>query len=452
MKLSEISQTLRDIRVAPIKTLGQNFLHDQNLARWIIQKAGISPGDFVVEIGPGLGAITAPALATGARVLAIEKDARLADFLRERFAGAALEVLHEDALKFDPRTLFARGPVKLIGNLPYYAATPILFHFLKVPNPIQLALFMLQKEVASRISATPGSKDYGVLTLTLQSRYRAELLRSVPANLFLPAPEVESALVRLTPRLPNELPDHDFEILNLLVRRGFSQRRKQLAKLLKESFPDPSDTLAKIGAAPQARAEELSLEQWIALANQIAPPDAKTAGNDPAEAFAVVDENDRVIAAKPRAEVHGNNLRHRAVHLFIFNPAGELLLQKRSAAKDRHPHLWDSSAAGHVAAGEDYAQTAARELEEELGIATALEAIAKIPASPKTGEEFIWLYRGEYDGALRPARSEIEAVKFFPCTLIDEWTAARPEDFAPGFLECWKVYRADETRRLTSPA
>src|SRR5712691_2772966 len=106
MKLSEISSTLRDIQVIPVKTLGQNFLHDQNLARWIVQQAELSGTDFVVEIGPGLGAITAPALVTGAYILAIEKDARLANFLRERFSGERLEVVHGDALEFEVRKLF----------------------------------------------------------------------------------------------------------------------------------------------------------------------------------------------------------------------------------------------------------------------------------------------------------------------------------------------------------
>ncbi len=444
MKLSEIHQTLREIRVTPVKTLGQNFLHDQNLARWIVQQAEISAQDFVVEIGPGLGALTEPALASGAQILAIEKDARLVEFLRARFAGGRLEVLHADALDFDRRQLFPRGPVSLLGNLPYYAATQILLHFLENPTPITLAVLMLQREVAARLAAAPRSKDYGILSLVVQAQYRVESLRTIPPNVFLPAPEVESALVRLRPREPGELPDHDLEILSVLVRRGFSQRRKQVGKLLKELLPDWPAAAAQIGATAQARAEELSLEQWIALANWGRPPAAPNAGTDPAETFPVVDENDRVIGTAPRAEVHGNNLRHRAVHLFLFNRAGELLLQKRSRWKDRHPSLWDSSAAGHLEAGEEYDETAARELREELGIAAPLQRVAKIPASARTGEEFIWLYRGEYEGKLEPARAEIDAVEFFPLDLIAEWIAARPGDFAPGFLECWRALRSGE--------
>ncbi len=444
MKLSEIGNTLREIRVVPVKTLGQNFLHDQNLARWMVQEAGISASDFVLEIGPGLGAITEPALATGARVLAIEKDGRLAEFLRARFVDRRIEIVHGDALEFDARRLYPKGPVKLLGNLPYYVSTQLLLRYLEQPSPIALAVLMLQREVAARLSAAPRSKDYGILTLVVQLQCRVEYLRTVPASVFLPQPDVDSAFVRLTPREPNELPDHDREIFFSLVRRGFSQRRKQLGKLLKEQVADWPRAAQEIGAAVTARAEELSLAQWIALANFVQPPASRSAGTDLSEEFAVVDENDRVTGAAPRREVHGNNLRHRAVHLFLFNPAGELLLQKRSRWKDRHPNVWDSSAAGHVSADEEYDDTAARELREELGVSTSLRRIGQLPASEETGQEFIWLYRGEHPGPFTPARAEIDAVQFFAPEVIAQWIQERPGDFAPGFLECWRLYCSTE--------
>jgi len=440
MKLSEIGSTLREIRVVPVKTLGQNFLHDQNLARWMVQEAGISAADFVVEIGPGLGAITEPMLATGARVLAIEKDARLAEFLRSRLANRRLEIIHGDALEFDVKRLFPAGPVKLLGNLPYYASTQLLLRCLDAPTPISVAVLMLQKEVAARLSATPRSKDYGILTLVVQAQCRVEYLRTVPANVFLPQPDVDSAFVRLTPRAPNELVDHDPKLLVSLVRRGFSQRRKQLGKLLKTQVVDWPGAASQIGVPLAARAEELSLEQWIALSNFIQPATLRAMGSDPADQFVVVDEMDRVIGAAPRSEVHGNNLRHRAVHIFIFNRKGDLLLQKRSRWKDRHPNLWDSSAAGHVEAGEEYDTTAVRELGEELGVTANLTRIAYLNASERTGEEFIWLYRGEGDGPFAPARAEIDALQFFPPEVVSRWTEERPDDFAPGFAECWKAY------------
>jgi 16S rRNA (adenine1518-N6/adenine1519-N6)-dimethyltransferase len=438
MKLSEIPDTLREIGVAPVKTLGQNFLHDQNLARWIVQQAELSPQDFVVEIGPGLGAITGPALDSGAEVLAIEKDRRLAEFLRQRFADRCFQIIHGDALEFEVKQLFPRGPVKLLGNLPYYISSEILFHFLEPPTPITLAVLMLQREVARRLSAGPRSKDYGILGLAVQSQYRVEYLRTIPATVFLPEPEVDSAIVRLIPRQSNELPEFDRDRFRTLIRRGFSQRRKQLGKLLKPDVSDWPGIAADIGASLQARAEELSLEQWIRLSNLVQPLTLRNTGTDLTEPFAVVDEHDRVTGTAPRAEVHGNNLRHRAVHVFLFNHHGELLLQKRSRWKDRHPQLWDSSAAGHVGAGEEYDATALRELQEELGVRAELTRVAKLPASQETGQEFIWLYRGEHDGPFAPARGEIEAVQFFPREVIARWLQERPGDFAPGFIACWR--------------
>ena len=441
MKLSEISTTLREIRVAPIKSLGQNFLHDQNLARWIVEQAEISADYFVIEIGPGLGALTELALAKGAHVLAIEKDKRLADYLREKFSGKALEVLHADALDFDTRMLYARGRVKFLGNLPYYIASQLLIKFLEYPSPILLWLLMLQKELAKRLTATPGTRDYGSLTLMLQFHHRIEYLRSVDANVFLPKPEVDSALVRVTPRAPQEIPECDFELFHRLVRLGFAQRRKQLAKLLREHVPDWPAVTRRLGVNEHVRAQELSLEQWVALANSAASIKQKTGPKEPEEQFTVVDEHDRPVGVAARGLVHANNSLHRAVHILIFNNAGDLFLQLRSRSKDRHPSTWDSSAAGHVNAGEEYDETAKRELMEELGAETTLERVAKLPASEKTGYEFIWLYRGNYDGAFKLNRSEIEAGKFFPTKIVDAWIKARPRDFAPGFVECWKIWR-----------
>jgi 16S rRNA (adenine1518-N6/adenine1519-N6)-dimethyltransferase len=439
MKLSEMRRVLRELQISPVKTLGQNFLFDQNLARWVVQQAELSANDFVLEIGPGLGALTAPALATRARILAIEKDGRLANFLRQSLESERLEIIHGDALNFEVKKLFPRGPIKLLGNLPYYISTEILLRYLQMPTPILLALLMLQKEVAVRLAAGPGSKDYGILGLVLQSQYRIEYLRTIPATVFFPKPQVDSAFVRLRPYRRGQLPEFDRACFLQLVRRGFSQRRKQVGKLLAKLVPDWPAAAGEIGAGAQARAEDLSLEQWIGLTNYTRPLESPKRANDPGEEFAVVDENDVVIGARSRAEVHGNNLRHRAVHIFLFNHAGELLLQKRSHWKDRHPELWDSSAAGHVNAGEEFDQTALRELKEELGVETKVTRVAKLAASEETGQEFIWLYRGEHEGPFAPAAAEIDAVEFFPVEVIADWIENRPGDFAPGFIACWQA-------------
>ena len=441
MKLSEIRATLKEIGVSPVKTLGQNFLHDQNLARWIVDQAQVTPADYVIEIGPGLGALTKFLLEKGARVLAIEKDARLAKFLRSRFEDERLEIIGTDALKFDQRVLFARPSVKLIANLPYNISSPLLLKFLEYPSPISLGVLTLQKEMAKRLSASPCTHDYGALTLVVQLHHRVKYLRAVPGNVFVPRPDVDSAVVRVEPRDPVELPEHDDDLLLKLIRLGFSQRRKQLRKLLREYAPDWNALVKSLNINTNSRAEELSLLQWIALANFIAPPTSPETCSTPNERFPVVDNDDRISSYASRAEVHGNNLRHRAVHIFIFNQAGDVYLQYRSRWKDRHPLKWDSSAAGHVNAGEDYDETARRELKEELGVEVPLERIFKLPASSRTGHEFICGYRGIVFSNPAPNKCEIEAGLFFAPAMIDGWTSGRPDDFAPGFLECWKAYR-----------
>ena len=453
MKLSEIRTALREIPLSPAKTLGQNFLHDQNLARWIVDQAEITPDDYVVEIGPGLGALTRFILEKGARVLAIEKDARLANFLRAHIGHERLEIIQSDALKFDWRALFAHRRVKLIGNLPYNISSALLLRFLEQPNPISLWLLMLQKEVAMRLSAHPSTHDYGALTLRVQLYHCVKYLRTVSATVFFPQPDVDSAVVRILPRDPLELPARDDELLVRLIRAGFSQRRKQLRKLLPTRVPDWDRVASDLQINPKARAEELSLLQWIDLANFIAPVPRPDTRLTKTERFPVVDKNDRFLGHASRSEVHGNNLLHRAVHILIFNEAGEVYLQQRSRWKDRQPLKWDSSAAGHVGAAESYDETAQRELKEELAVNVPLQKISKLPATQRTDNEFIWLYRGLVSGDLIPNKSEIEGGTFLAPDVVDNWTSVRPEDFAPGFLECWKAYRrkpVPTTNRLSN--
>jgi 16S rRNA (adenine1518-N6/adenine1519-N6)-dimethyltransferase len=447
MKLSDIRATLTQIGVSPVKTLGQNFLHDQNLARWMVDQARITPQDYVVEIGPGLGALTGFILDKGARVLAIEKDARLGKFLRSHFDTERLEVLHIDALNFDPRVLFAHRCVKLIGNLPYNISSPLLLKFIEYPSPISFMVLMLQKEMALRLSASPGTHDYGALTLRVQLHHRVRYLRNVSATVFVPRPEVDSAVVQVIPRDLIELPAHDNELVLKLIRIGFSQRRKQLRKLLREYARDWDALASCLNIDPNARAEELSLAQWIALANCIVPPPTREMCSSPNEQFPVVDKDDRICGYASRAEVHGNNFCHRAVHVLILNQAGEVYLQQRSRWKDRHPLKWDSSAAGHVTIGENYDETARRELKEELGIDVPLEKIFRLNASSRTDDEFICGYRGIVSESPVPNKLEIETGVFFTPTIIDGWTLARPTDFAPAFLECWKAYRKVNSER-----
>ena len=441
MKLSEIPVTLQEIGVSPVKKLGQNFLHDQNLARWIVDQAELTSDDYVVEIGPGLGALTELMLEKGARVLALEKDTRLANFLQQRLAHPRLELRNIDALEFDVRSLYCERRVKVIGNLPYNISSPLLTKFVDYPSSISLWLFTLQKEVAARLSAGPATSDYGALTLRIQLHHRVELLRTIPATVFIPQPEVASALVRISPRDPLELAACDDQLLIKMIRYAFSQRRKQLQKTIGLRVADWERTAAKLGFDAKARPEELSPAQWIALANEIAPAAATGTQVVSQERFPVVDEMDRILRYAYRSQVHGDNLRHRAVHILVFNPAGEVYLQKRARWKDRHPLRWDSSAGGHVCAAEGYDEAARRELHEELGIELPLERLLKLPASSRTDEEFISIYRATLQDDLKPNRNEIEAGGFFSPAIVDGWMAARPDDFTPACRECWRAVR-----------
>jgi 16S rRNA (adenine1518-N6/adenine1519-N6)-dimethyltransferase len=441
MKLSEIPVTLQEIGVSPVKKLGQNFLHDQNLARWIVDQAELTPDDYVVEIGPGLGALTELMLEKVARVLALEKDTRLANFLRTRLPHPRLDIRNIDALDCDVRTLYCEQRIKVVGNLPYNISSPLLTKFVDYPSPISLWLFTLQKEVAARLAASPSTHDYGALTLRIQLHHRVELLRTISPTVFIPQPDVASALVRITPRDPLEFPAFDDQLLLKLIRRSFSQRRKQLQNMIGSHVPNWEQTAAKLGFDAKARAEELSLTQWIALANGIAPLAQAEAQFFGQERFPVVDEMDRILRYAYRSQVHGNNLRHRAVHILVFNGAGEVYLQKRARWKDRHPLRWDSSAGGHVCAAEGYDEAAHRELREELGIEVSLEKLVKLPASAGTDEEFIWVYRARIEEDVRPNRNEIETGGYFPPRVVDGWMSARPKDFTPACLECWRAFR-----------
>lgn len=442
MKLSTITASLADLGMQPSKSLGQNFLHDQNLADWIVAQLKLKPGEAWMELGPGLGALTEFALQRSTNGLVLEKDGRLADFLRTRFPD--LEVIHGDASDFDVRELFARGPVKILGNLPYYVSSQILFGFTTEPSPVSALIFTLQKELAERLSAQPRTKEYGALTLLVGRRWQVKYLRTLPGKVFVPEPKVDSGIVMLTPREPGELPSCDGVRFTTLVKQGFSQRRKQLRKMLATHGLDWPALCAHLGVEETTRAEELSLAQWIALTNFAtgAPAETGPAQDVHGEVFDVVDEADRVIGQKSRFEVHRQKMLHRAVHIFVFNQAGELFLQRRSKWKDMHPLRWDSSAAGHVNTGQTYDETAPREIEEELGVTAEVTLLGSIPPSPATGWEHVRLYRAEHEGPFLLNPAELDGGGFFTLDQIDRWTTARPEDFATGFLECWKHYRA----------
>jgi 16S rRNA (adenine1518-N6/adenine1519-N6)-dimethyltransferase len=440
MNRSTIHQTLTALGREPKRSLGQNFLHDQNLAAWIVDQLDLQPGEPWVELGPGLGALTEFAVAKSQNGLLVEKDGRLVDYLRAQYPQ--VEIVHADAAEFDIRELFLKGPVKVLGNLPYYVSSQLLLAFTAEPSPVSRLIFTLQKELAERLSAEPHTKAYGALTLLVGRRWHVHFARKLPPSVFVPAPQVESAVVVLTPRNPAKITPCDPANFRRLVKRGFAQRRKLLRKNLGDEFPDWPALCRSLEVPETVRGEELSLSQWTLLTNlNTGLARAVLAQDVHKEIFDVVDESDSVVGSATRHEVHTKGLRHRAVHIFVFNAQGELFLQLRSRWKDLHPLKWDSSAAGHLNTGHEYDETAVRELEEELGVSAPCTRIGSIAACAETGWEFVRLYRAEHDGPFKLAPAEIDSGTFFTLDQLDRWTRERPSDFAGGFLECYRLFR-----------
>ena len=447
-----VRSVLEGMSFQPSRKLGQNFLADANMGAWIVAQLEPGPDDCVIEVGPGLGALTRHLVGRVRKLILIEKDYRLADRLRDLHADDdSVEVHRCDACEFDTRTLFEEGPIKFIGNLPYSAAGEIMRRLLDHPTPVVQSVLMLQKEVAERLVAKPKTKQFGVLTLQHAQRWQVDLLKVVPPQLFIPVPQIDSAVVRFSLLKPDALPLFDRRRYSQLLKMGFSQRRKQLRKLL----PDPSvereglnweRITEKIGIAPTARAEELDRSDWINLARMFDGLDeSPNEGQSPDEIFDVVDENDQVIRQERRAVVHAEGLTHRAIHIFAFDKKGNLFLQRRSHLKDTKPLRWDSSAAGHVDSGEDYDTAAVREIQEELGVSNAsretLHQITKIDPCDATGQEFVGLYKTIVQPSkIRIPPAEIDTGEFFPIDTVKSWVATRPEDFADGFILCLKTY------------
>tara|TARA_R110002096_G_scaffold4501_52_gene21385 strand:+ start:503 stop:1843 length:1341 start_codon:yes stop_codon:yes gene_type:complete len=441
---TDLQQLFAEINLTPSRKLGQNFLIDQNVSAWIARQLEVEKDDTVVEVGPGAGSLTREILERTENLVLVEMDGRLARFLthhlRER---PKVEIHNADACQFDARTLFPRQPVKLIGNLPYSAGGAIVKNFLGAHSPVTEAVLMLQREVAERICAKPRTKDFGVLTLRVQARWVPKILKHIGPECFFPRPQIDSTVMRMTPRSPGDLPVYDQRLFDSTIRRGFSQRRKQLRKCLNLESDKWKEIVEKLELNETARAEELSLEQWIDLTNLLDEHPLKDNPQSGDELFDVVDDNNQVTGQAPRAQVHAEGLKHRATHIFLFNPAGEIFLQKRSRLKDVHPGAWDSSAAGHLDAGEDYESAAAREIVEELGLEAELDFVTELPPSEANGQEFIHLFRATSKAKPKWPASEIEFGQFFPTEVVDDWIAARPQDFAGGFLECWAALKSD---------
>jgi 16S rRNA (adenine1518-N6/adenine1519-N6)-dimethyltransferase len=255
MTLTEIRTALASRGLRPLKQLGQNFLHDQNLAAWLAEHAveGLEPDALVVEIGPGLGALTESFLKRDLRLVALEKDRGLCLFLRERFhaeiAEGRLDLREGDALEMLPN--LGAVPAVICGNLPYYISTPLLMECLRLPGVPARLFFLVQKEVGQRLASPPGGKTYGALSVLVQASCEVTLARILPGSVFYPPPEVESVAVRLTPLIRPLVQPGERERFAAVVQRGFSQRRKKLSNLL------PTED--------GRRAEQLTPVEWVNL-------------------------------------------------------------------------------------------------------------------------------------------------------------------------------------------
>jgi 16S rRNA (adenine1518-N6/adenine1519-N6)-dimethyltransferase len=266
---------LRDViarhGLGPKKSLGQNFLFDMNLTRRIARSAAPLAGQTIVEVGPGPGGLTRALLSEGAgRVLAVERDARALPALEEISAAypGIMQVVHGDALATDWASL-VRGPSKVVANLPYNIATPLLIGWLTGPWPpwFSSLTLMFQKEVAERIVARPASSAYGRLSVISQWRCTARLLFDVNRSAFTPPPKVTSSVVQLVPQ-PERADDCRAAALEQVTAAGFGQRRKMLRSSLKSVFPNAEAQLAALGIDPTLRAEELTVAQFVDLARQ----------------------------------------------------------------------------------------------------------------------------------------------------------------------------------------
>jgi len=257
---SEVTALLREHGIRPSKALGQHFLADNNMAARIVRLAGVRPGDHVVEVGPGLGALTLALREAGAHVRAVELDKRLAGVVR----GEGFDVVTADALEVDwAAVLGDHEHWVMVSNLPYNVATPVVVRALEEAPSIARFLVMVQREVGERLASAPGSKAYGAVTVKVAYYADAEVVGTVPPEVFVPRPNVESALVRLT-RRPAPVAVTDPDRLFSLVRAGFATRRKTLRRALASEVD--AAAFAAAGIDPGARAETLSLEQWAALA------------------------------------------------------------------------------------------------------------------------------------------------------------------------------------------
>ena len=272
MTKTELMPLLESLGLHPSRRLGQNFLVDPNLLASLVRDAAPQAGETILEIGPGPGILTRPLLAAGVKLTSIELDHRFATYLRDALANqTSFRLIEADACDLDFDALMGPGPYRCIANLPYAISTTVLTRLAAAVNPPTACFVLLQKEMADRLAAKPGTKAYGAPTVQLQLLYAVQIRRRVSPAVFFPPPEVESAFVQFT-RRPDAPPLALRHCCRDLARLGFGQRRKQFAKLLATRFPAAAVAAAikAAGGTPETRAEALSPAQFVRLAEALA--------------------------------------------------------------------------------------------------------------------------------------------------------------------------------------
>ncbi|MDR3559901.1 MAG: 16S rRNA (adenine(1518)-N(6)/adenine(1519)-N(6))-dimethyltransferase RsmA [Negativicutes bacterium] len=262
---------LKTFGIHTSKKLGQNFLVDEGVVEKIVRSAALSSTDTVLEIGPGIGTLTQGLAETGAKVVAVELDRRLIDVMTKTLAGYEnIRVIHGDILKIDISQEISADKYKVVANLPYYITTPIVMGLLEQKLPIELLVTMVQKEVAERMVAPPGGKDYGALSVAVQYYSDPEIIFHVPPAAFIPAPAVESAVIRCAVRSKPPVAVNDEKAFFRVVRAAFAQRRKTLTNNMKAAgIVDHAgkEILTQAGIDGNRRGETLSLAEFAAIAN-----------------------------------------------------------------------------------------------------------------------------------------------------------------------------------------
>ncbi|KAF0993460.1 16S rRNA (adenine(1518)-N(6)/adenine(1519)-N(6))-dimethyltransferase RsmA [Geobacillus sp. TFV-3] len=266
------------------KSLGQNFLIDANILRKIVDVADISPDTGVIEIGPGIGALTEQLARRAKKVVAFEIDGRLLPILADTLSPYDnVRIFHQDVLKADLHDVIAEeladvSDRMVVANLPYYVTTPIIMKLLTDRLPIRGMVVMLQKEVADRLAAKPGTKDYGSLTIAVQYYTEAEVVMTVPRTVFMPKPNVDSAVIRLVKRQHPPVVVDDEVVFFQVVRASFAQRRKTLFNNLTNNLPGGKENkeqiervLVALGIDPRRRGETLDIAEFASLSNELAP-------------------------------------------------------------------------------------------------------------------------------------------------------------------------------------